>query len=270
MLEIPIGMTLLTGQTVGSDYKTRTQKAAPEFHNTSYQIANEADEDGNFFILFNTTKYNQDIEKFQTLANRTNEEFTYDNFDFFIQWTETNNIALKYFLCDSIKTKMKVASVIKIGNNGFIDLLSPEEHEKRIKYLVNEFVNEMPLKSDNKNFVLNKLDSLFIRYNTNLLENPGFNDNLIHSNVIYAPGSKGDYWSKVFVNDEYPSFTMIMHVMGHFLQQTICLPNHRYYEFLSDKCSVSERLGLHQISSEESLFDKSEFISFSDVPDVSI
>ena len=264
-LVIPIGMTLLMGQTIGPDYKLRPQLMPPEFHNTSYQIANEADEEGNFFMLFNATKYDQDTEKFKKLAQRTNEKFSLDNFDFYIEWSEPNLIQLKYFLADSVKTSLKAGHKVKIGNNGFIDLLSPKEHEARIKYLVRKFIDEMPLKPDNKTFVLNKLDSLFFRYNTNSFESPGFNDNLIFSNVIYAPKSENDYWSNVFVEEEnYPSFTMIMHVMGHFLQQTICLPNHRYYEFLSDKCSVSERLGLQQTISEESLFDKAEFISFSE------
>lgn len=261
---LPLGMTLIQGQTIGPDYKPRQEPLPPEFYSTNYQIANQADEEGNFYILFNTTLYEKDIEKFKQLAERTQQMFSMDQFEFSIQWSPTCSLPFKYVLTDSIKSQLTVANKVKIGRNGQIDLLSPEEHEQRIKQKVTQFIERMPLKPEKKSFVLSKLDRLTFRY-SGTTEIPVFTDNLTFSNVIEAPSTREVYWSSTNLNGrENPSFTLMMHVMGHFLHHAIVLPENRFYNFLAKKCNGNEKIWNHQLDLLKYMFDKSEYISFSE------
>ena len=263
-MTLPLGMTLIQGQTIGPDYKPRQQPSPPEFYFTSYQIANQADEQGNFYILFNTTLYEKDIEKYKKLAERTQEIFSMDNFKFYLQWSSNCSLALKYMLPDSIKSQLTVANKVKIGRDGLIDLLSPEEHEDRIKQKVSQFIERMPLKPEKKSFVLGKLDRLTFRYSATTI-NPVFTDNLTFSNVIEAPYSRELFWISTYLNGkDNASFTLMMHVMGHFLHHAIVLPENRFYNFLSKKCSGNEKIWKHQTDLLKYMFDKSEYTSFSE------
>ncbi len=263
-MTLPLGMTLIQGQTIGPDYQPRQEPLPPEFYSTNYQIANQADEQGNFYILFNTTLYEKDIEKYKNLAERTQQIFSMDQFEFSIQWSPTCSLPLKYMLSDSIKSQLTVANKIKLGHNGQIDLLSPEEHEQRIKQKVTQFIERMPLKPEKKSFVLSKLDRLIFRY-SGTTEIPVFTDNLTFSNVIEAQSTRELYWSSIYLNGkENPSFTLMMHVMGHFLQHAIVLPENRYYNFLSKKCSGNDKIWMHQLDLLKYMFDKSEYTSFSE------
>lgn len=263
-ITIPLGMTLIQGQTIGSDYKARQEPMPPEFYNTNYQIANQTDEQGNFYILFNTTLFEKDIDKYKKLAKRTQQIFSMDQFEFYLQWSASCSLPLKYMLPDSIKSKLKVATKVIIGRDGLIDLLSPIEHEQRIKQKVTQFIERMPLKAEKKSFVLGKLDRLIFRY-SGTTEIPVFTDNLTFSNVIEVPSTRELYWSSEFLNGENnPTFTLMMHVMGHFLHHAITLPEHRYYNFLSKKCMGSEKIWTHQRDLLKYMFDKSEYTSFSE------
>lgn len=265
LIKIPIGMTLLYGQTIGPDYKARREPMPPEFKATTYQIANQTDEKGNFYVLFNTTLFEKNIEKFKKLAERTQQIFNMDQFDFSLHWSESCSLPLNYILPDSIRNKLKAAKKIKVGKNGLIDLLSAEEQEQRIKNLVALFIEQMPLKPDKKSFVLSKLNSLMFRYGFTTSKYPEFKDKFCQVNIIDAPLSKEKYWSKEFINGkENPSFNQMMHVIGHFLHNCICLEDFRNYSFLSNKCNGSEKIWIHQRDAERNIFDKSEYISFSE------
>lgn len=264
-LTLPIGMTLLRGQTIGPDYQPRQQPLPPEFYGTSYQIANQTDENGNFFILFNTTLFDKDVDRFKKLAERTQQIFSMDQFDFSIQWSDACSLPLKYVLGDNIKSQLLPANTIKIGRNGLIDLLSPEEQEQRILHMTTLFVEKMPLKPEKKSFILSKLKRLIFRYGTTTLKKPGFTDILTFSNVIEAPGTRNGYWSgEMVLGSDDPPFTSMMHVMGHFLHQAISLTDNRYYDFLAKSCNGSEKLWTHQMDLLKYMFDKSEYISFSE------
>ena len=189
-------------------------------------------------MLFNTTLFEKNIEKFKKLAERTQQIFNMDQFDFSLHWSESCSLPLNYILPDSIRNKLKAAKKVKVGKNGLIDLLSAEEQEQRIKNLVALFIEQMPLKPDKKSFVLSKLNSLMFRYGSTTSKYPEFKDKFSQVNIIDAPLSKEKYWSKEFVNGkENPSFNQMMHVMGHFLHHCICLEDFRSFSFLSNKCN---------------------------------
>lgn len=262
-LTIPLGMTLLKGQTIGPDYKPRQQPVAPEFSGTSYQMANQTDEKGNFYILFNTTLFNKDIEKFKALAVRTQQLFSMDQFGFSIEWSNTSSIPLKYELSDSLKKLLVPGSRIFLGKNGFIDLLSPEEQEQRIKRTIIRFIEGMPLETEFKSYVLNKLNLLQFTYGLLAANDQVYFDS--ENNAILIPLAKEDYWSHqstAFENE--PQLALIMHAMGHFLHHTIVLSDRTPYKFLEKACGGSEHIWTHQIDESKFLIDKSEHISFNE------
>ncbi len=263
-IKMPLGMTLIQGKTIGPNYKPRQEPSPPEFYFTSYQIANQADENGNFYILFNTTLYEKDIEKYKKLAERTQEVFNMNRFEFALEWSANCSLPFRYMLPDSIKSQLTVANKVKVGKNGLIDLLSPEEHEQRLKQKVIQFIERMPLKPEKKSFVLSKLDQLIFRYSASAI-NPTFTDKLTFSNVIEAPFSRELYWKNEFlIGPNNSSFTLMMHAMGHFLHHAIVLPENRFYNFLAKNCYGDEKIWTHQRDLLKYMFDKSEYISFSE------
>jgi len=264
-LSLPIGMALLYGQTIGPDYKARQQALPPEFKPTSFQIANQTDENGNFFVLFNTTLFQKDIEKFKKLADRTQQIFSMDQFGFSLLWSEACSLPLDYMLPDSVKNQLKAGQKVLIGKNGLIDLLSVEEQEQRIKLLMTAFIEKMPLKLEKKSYVLSNLDQLVFRYGVATASYPEFGDKLTSSQIIDIPLSREAFWSKEFFNGkESPPFNLLVHVMGHFLEHAICLEDARYYDFLSQNCAGNEDSWTHQLDIQKTIFDRSEYSSFSE------
>ena len=263
-VERPIGMTLLHGQTVGPNYIPRQEPLPPEFLTTSYQIANEADEKGNFYILFNTTLFKKDIDRFKNLAERTKELFTMDVFDFALQWSETCSVPLKYAIPDSIKDQIEPGNKMKLGKNGAFDLLTPVEHEFRIRQMVLGFIEKMPLKTNEKAEVINQLEKVSFRYGSTNDIHPPTLGNLKEDNSIHTLTSINQYWTHEFYKREGdPAYTMMLHSIGHLLQQSIVAFENHYYDFLSNQCNGSSNLWTYENMEEKGgLFDPSGFIAF--------
>lgn len=90
------------------------------------------------------------------------------------------------------------------------------------------------------------------RYGFTTSKYPEFKDKFCQVNIIDAPLSKEKYWSKEFINGkENPSFNQMMHVIGHFLHNCICLEDFRNYSFLSNKCNGSEKYGFISVMQKE-------------------
>jgi len=263
-LTVPIGMTLLTGKTVGPDFTPRVQPRSPELFPVSFQIANETDENGNFYILFNTTLYNKELEKQRQYAERTGREFDKKNMTLEINWPETCSIPLKYELPDSIVNTLKAGTKITIGNNGNFDILTPAEHEQRIKKYVKEFATAIPLDEESKSYLFSKLDKLTFIYNVKNITIPTFSDNLNYNPVITIPVSQKEFWGSKINEPIDPAYILVFHVMGHFLQQAVTLRHHRYYNFLAENCAGSKYVTAQQIDEPKYLFNKAAYISFSE------
>ncbi|MBK8878001.1 MAG: choice-of-anchor C family protein [Haliscomenobacter sp.] len=163
---LPLGMTLLHGTTLGPDYQPRQEPVPPEFYETRYQLANQNDAMGNFYILFNTTLFEEDIERFRQHADRTQKIFSMEQFDFYLEWLANCSAPLRYVLPDSILHQLKAGRQVKVGKNGYIDLLSPQEHEGRIKAQVSRFVEAMPLEAEAKSRVIQQLNRITFRYSS--------------------------------------------------------------------------------------------------------
>lgn len=263
-INIPVGMTLLYGKTVGPDYKPRKQPLPPELNNLTYQIASEADTSGNFFILFNTTLFDKNIERSKELGDKTRDSFDKNPFDLSLNWPDACTLPLTYKLQDTLKQQLVAGHQVPVRENILVDLLNPQEQEQRVKYLTGIFIDRMPLTPESRQLVLAKLDSLSFSYGA-AVQNPVYSDSLGSSNVIYIPASSEQFWSQEFQVGNNPCYVGLMHALGHFLQQTLCFKNRRSYQFLWNKSSGSKYLWTDQTKEpESSLFDNQEFISFSE------
>ena len=263
-LKVPIGMVIIHGQTLGIDYKPRKEPAPPELFPTRYQLMNEVSDSGNFYILFNTTLYNNEIIKQQKYAQRTQQKFDSTAFRLSIKWPESSSMALTYTFPDSITTQLKAGKNCAIGKNGFFDLLTSKEQELRLKKYVEKFAENIPLEPESKAYLFDKLNKLSFRYNVADINTPTFEDNMNYKTEIEIPCGENEFWGANADNESSPAYVLIFHVLGHFLQQTITLPNHRYYNFLSEKCSGSKNIWIQQRDELKYMFDNTEYISFSE------
>jgi len=263
-LSLPIGMTLLTGKTVDPGFKPRKQPSPPELYPISFQLANQADDKGNFYILFNTTLFDKEIEKLKKFAERTGKPFDKSSLRLLISWSENCSLPLTYELPDSVTNALKAGATISIGHHGNFDLITPDEHELRIKKYVEEFATNIPLNDEAKTYLFSKLDKLQFNYNVKSISIPTFSDNLTYSGTIDIPVSKKDFWGSKINQVNDPAYTLVFHVMGHFLQQAILLHNRRYFNFLAEKCSGSKYLFTRQVDELKYLFDNAAYVSFNE------
>ncbi len=232
---LPLGMTLLYGQTIGPDYKIRKQMLPPEFLGTSYQIANETDSDGNYFILFNTSLYNNNVDRYKRLANRTKYYAAKKPFDFRLQWPEADGFPFIYFLPDSLKEEFVVGKKVEIGKNGQIDLFTPNEQEERVKQLTSLFIRKMKLIPEVKENLLSKLDSLSFRYGM-AVKYPVFSGRRNKILVIDIPSQQKVFWNKDCHDKNSSSYVEIMRAMGEFIQRMLTSSgSFRHYNFMQQQ-----------------------------------
>ena len=263
-LTLPIGMTLLTGKTTGPDFKPRAEADPPELFPVSFQIANQTDKKGNFFILFNTTIFNKELDKQQQYARRTGRKSDKANLTPEINWPETCSIPLKYELPDTIVNGIKAGTIVKLGNHGNFDILTPTEHEQRSVQYLKAFVNTLPLNEEHKSHLDTTLDNLTFGYNAKNIAKPTFSISPDMRFVIKIPENKKDFWGGNINDTVEPAYALVFHAMGHVLHQALVSQHNRFFNFLEGNCNGSNgTLAMHE-DKPDILFDKDEYISFSE------
>ena len=133
VIGMPLGIALLTGTTLGPGFEPRQEPLPPEFYDPSYQLANQVKEDGHFYILLNASLFDQDVERFKKLAERRQEIFTMEIFDFALEWSQASSTPLRYRLQPTEIEQIKPAAKVSLREGQGFDLLRPEEHESRIR-----------------------------------------------------------------------------------------------------------------------------------------
>lgn len=262
---VPVGMTLITGTTTGPDFKPRVEANPPDIFPLCFEIAKQNDDNGNFYILFNTTLYNKALEKNYNYAKHTGKKYNPSEMGLYIEWPKDCSVPLKYELPDSTLTSLKAGSKVTIGHHGFFDMLTPEEHELRVKKYFEKFAEDLSLNPEIKTLLFTTLDQLRFDYNYSKSPVPGFSDNMLKNPTINIPGNKNDFWGKPFDNPDNPAYTVLFHVMGHFIHQVVTLSDHRFFNFLADNCSGDNNLYKKQIEEgDNDFFNKSEYISFNE------
>ena len=250
---LPLGMSLLYGNAVGAGYTPVKNLPPPEFFGTTYQIANEADTNGNFFILFNATLYNNNRKRMKAYAERTNEKMPQDLFNFRLQWANPLAFTLNYTLPDSIKKKMKPGAVLQVGHNGYFDLLTPAEQQERAIRLSKKFVGALALTGDAAQQISKKLDSLKWVYGANVQE-PVFGER----NTIFMPYTPQKFWNAACYDTTAISYAGIFRALGACIGRALLHTANRNYAFLRSGNQPGDSL-----SPPETIFyDPKEYFAF--------
>ena len=228
---LPLGMTLFYGKMTGPGYKPLKNPQPPEFYDAIYQIAHEADKEGNFYILFNTTLYNNNKRRLEAFASRTKRNPSENLMAFRLQWADPSVFPLNYTIPDSIKRKIKAGARIKLGNNGYFDLLMPSAQQKRVVHLTRLFVDAMPLTDSVKGLLLSELDSIDWVYGARV-KVPAFVLKSKNKPAIYLPHTPQEFWNKACYDTTGISYAGIFQAVSCFISQEVCLDYLRDYDFL--------------------------------------
>ncbi|HPR64203.1 MAG TPA: hypothetical protein PK014_08260 [Thermoanaerobaculia bacterium] len=210
---LPLGLVRIHGVTTGPDMEPRYNPSPPvlmpRFAHllSSTQVHSQRQEypEGEFFILARIP---------------TTEELARVKDIYHIFWNDGARSKLDI----PLKGNLQAGEVLEIGK---VDLLSPLEHEARVKGYVREFIEAMPLTSGARGHLLGDLSTLSFREgSTGMVPNytmlefdpPG---------QIHIPGSAGEYWDgnpyRVAspIHDIDPAYAIVFHEMGHFIHQRL-------------------------------------------------
>jgi hypothetical protein len=260
---LPLGYALIYGKTIDINYMPRQEPFAPEFYQTIYEITNEADINGNFFILFNTTLFDYNCKKLQKLAKHTGNTFDKNNFNFYLKWPEGCSMPLTYILPENIESQLTAGKKVPVGIEGAIDLLSPGEQEERLKKTLISFINSMPLKKEKKLSLIKELKSLSFIYNNPDLKFPVYSKNFKNGNAVLIPASKAEYWGTITQGNKDMTLLNIIHVLGHFIEDQLSANKKRSFAFLENRCEGPEYLWKpYEENKNNFLFNPNEYISF--------
>lgn len=251
---LPLGMTMLYGQITGPDGKDRFEPAPPHFSGIIYHIFSKADETGKFYILFNTTSYLNNVEKLSEYSTENKKEE--NPFSFELEWPKSCTFPLIYKISDSLQKQFLPGKKLKIGNHGFVDLLTPDEQEQRVVKIVSEFILSMHLKPENKQQLLDKLNTLKWNYEAKVTK-PAYLEENGNAPAICIPIAKQTFWNNAFHDTTGNSYAGIFEAMGDFINQNLCPDENRKYRFLQNMYLTD-----HQNAQSVPGFDPKAFTAF--------
>jgi hypothetical protein len=224
-IERPLNLALIHGLTVGPDMQPRAETFEPDL--SPYApgqprvaelaqelfVAHERDDQGNFCVL---------VRPLQPGTLRQPPANVWQ-----LQWSVLDHLPLYFPLPQAPQPGQKVEL-------GKIDVLTPEEHEQRLKSVLEEFIREMPLTPSARSDALNGLNNVLFEYNSTGSV-PYFKDNFTSfGGSIVTPHSKQEYWGLNLVNDEDAAYVIMLHEMGHFLHHTL-VERHNYLHVCYNK-----------------------------------
>ncbi len=215
---LPLGITLLTGKTLGPGNNPR-QQPPPQLNQIIYQMAAESYPDGRFALLFNTTAYKKNQKQLEKLSRSGQAAPGERNFEhYFLQWPASAMFPLTYRL-DNVKNGFIPGNKMVLGINGAIDLLSPPEQEARVKELMRRFIRQMALRAPDRNRLLNKTDSMNFQYGA-IVDTLQWD---FSQNSLLIPADNRKFWN---LNSQNRStvYTRLLRMMAKFLQKNLFSP----------------------------------------------
>jgi hypothetical protein len=227
-IERPLNLALIHGVTVGPDMQPRAEEFEPDL--SPYApgtprlvelaqelfVAHERDDQGDFCVLVHALRPG-------TLRQPPDDVWQ-------LKWSVLDHLPLYYPLPQPPQPGQK----LELGK---IDVLTPEEHEQRLKSLVEAFIREMPLISSARSDALNGLNNVVFEYNSTGSV-PYFQDSFTSfGGTIVTPHSKEEYWGLNLVNGEDAAYVIMLHEMGHFLHHTL-VERHNYLHVCYNKLAT--------------------------------
>ena len=198
-ITFPLGMTILHGWTVGPDMRPRYEPEPPKIYPPKiYHLASQASPEGEFYVLARTPLDTERKAK-----------------NIYLKWTNACHLPLELLL----KKPLKAGERIEV-RKGKVDILTPKEHEQRIKQWVGEFLQAMGFDNGYLSKTLSNLQKLPIRYNVSGASTPHYSRGGFESiGCIDIFDEDTDYWGSKAFKGVDPPYTIFFHEMGHFVHR---------------------------------------------------
>lgn len=201
ILTVPLNLAVITGLTTGPDMQPRKEKEPPSIDGigNAMRISQSHDENGNFYVL---------VHPLHPLSGKKVEKWS-------LVWSDRNRLPLSL----PLENLPESGAIIDVGK---VDLLTPEEHIKRLKEVLIAFAHAMPLTVDEQSRIQKAIGRLGIQYgSTNAV--PFFKDHYFDdSGTINIPGDKEIYWgSNLKPNHDDAAYEILPHEIGHFIHHHI-------------------------------------------------
>lgn len=213
----PLNLAMVVGRTVGPDMKPRAEKEAPwavlgDYRN---QCLDSMKDDTGIFRLLVQPLHPLKLSPFKGWA---------------LRWSDRNRIAMDC-LIKPAPTPGKVVDV------GLVDVLTVDEHVKRLTDVLQEFCSAMSLTPAEKSDALSAIRRLVFQANSTEAE-PKYRDNYTNnSGVISIPGKAAYYWGTNLMENNDPAYQIIPHELGHFMHHHI-IEKHAFRHVFYNKLST--------------------------------
>ncbi len=215
----PLNLALITGRTVGPDMKPREEKEAPWAVLGDYRdqcLDSWKDDTGEFRLLVQPL-HPLKLSPFKGWA---------------LRWSDRNRIAMNC-LIKPAPTPGKVVDV------GLVDVLTVDEHVKRLTDVLKEFCAAMPLTPVEQSDAQSAIKRLVFQANSTEAE-PKYRDNFTNnSGVISIPGKAAYYWGTNLMENNDPAYQIIPHELGHFMHHHI-IEKYAFRHVFYNKLSTGE------------------------------
>jgi len=204
----PFNMALIKGLTVGPDMKPRFESDIPQL------VVNRN------FVISGQIRDNSSSGEFFILVPLGDPKLS--KFDKQLKWSDAAVLPLIY----PFEQQLEPGKTIDLGS---IDLLSPQEHEERVKSLMADFIQVMPLTGKARGDALTELNNVSFIYNCTASV-PFYKDNISSGGTIQIPGDAKTYWGNNIIDSIDskcdPAYAIMLHELGHFLHHTIVETNY--------------------------------------------
>jgi len=203
IINVPLNLALITGETTGPDMKGREESEPPNIAKTVPAIIVDRwkGKDGSFRVLVHPLHPTRLIKK-------TKWE---------LAWSDANRLPLEL----PITQPIEAGAIIELGK---IDLLTPEEHQQRLIQTLIGFSNAMGLTSTELQRFHKAINRLRFQYGSTHSV-PSFRDNFFDdSGIVHIPGSENEYWGKNLQesnSSDDAAYEIIAHELGHFMHHHI-------------------------------------------------
>ncbi len=200
-LTVPLNAAVLVGTYVDADMQPRALNILPETLPKTRLLGSKLAEE-KFLLLI-------------SLAQR------FATSDLKLKWDDSAPCPLNY-------TVLKPFAAGETCDLGLFDLLSPDEHQQRLRKWLLEFANSMPLTAKGREMLTSQISA--VRFESGGPEGsvPHFADGLIGSDVIKLPGAEGQWYASDpndLEND--PAYTILFHEAGHLVHHSL-IERHYY------------------------------------------
>ncbi len=195
-LEIPLNLSMIIGTTVGPEMKPRPEKNAPQLFRMAQLLMAGRWEDG-------SGKFRVLVHPLHPVAHKAPKEW-------WLAWSDEDHLPLEFPVTETPQPG-------KVIDVGMVDVLTPDEHENRLRNVAAEFFAAMPLTPSEQSGIQSALRRMTFM-DGGVSNVPYYTDNFTNdTGVIHIPATSKEYWSHNLNVENDAAYEIIPHELGHFV-----------------------------------------------------